>query len=66
MSLRLLLTQEYERIVQKGDCHPDVYVNLGCTYFFLGMYPEADESAMKGLFSLFEIDSLAELRLDDN
>ena len=43
-----------------------MYVNLGCTYFFLGMYPEADESAMKGLFSLFEIDSLAELRLDDN
>lgn len=41
--------EEYQRIVNKGNCHPDVYVNLGCTYFFLGMYPEADESAQKGM-----------------
>ncbi|XP_060569598.1 intraflagellar transport protein 56-like isoform X2 [Ruditapes philippinarum] len=41
--------EEYNRIVSKGNCHPDVFVNLGCTYFFLGMYPEADEAAQKGL-----------------
>ncbi|XP_060569600.1 intraflagellar transport protein 56-like isoform X4 [Ruditapes philippinarum] len=39
--------EEYNRIVSKGNCHPDVFVNLGCTYFFLGMYPEADEAAQK-------------------
>ncbi|WAQ97606.1 IFT56-like protein [Mya arenaria] len=38
---------EYNRITAKGTCHPDVYVNLGCTCFFLGMYPEADEAAQK-------------------
>ncbi|KAL4239394.1 Intraflagellar transport protein 56 [Mactra antiquata] len=41
--------EEYQRITNRGNCHPDTYVNLGCTYFFLGMYPEADDAAQKGL-----------------
>jgi intraflagellar transport protein 56 len=49
-SLNFKYLQEYNRIVSKGNCHPDVFVNLGCTYFFLGMYPEADEAAQKGKF----------------
>lgn len=48
--LNFNILQEYVRIVNKGNCHPDVYVNLGCTYFFLGMYPEADEAAQKGRY----------------
>lgn len=50
VSVHLHFIQEYQRIVSKGNCHPDVYVNLGCTYFFLGMYPEADDAAQKGNF----------------
>uniref|UniRef100_A0A8C5Q178 Intraflagellar transport protein 56 n=1 Tax=Leptobrachium leishanense TaxID=445787 RepID=A0A8C5Q178_9ANUR len=32
-------------------CNPDVWVNLACSYFFLGMYKEAEEAANKVVFS---------------
>eukprot|EP01137_Pigoraptor_chileana_P005442 Opistho-2@2870 len=40
--------EEYQGVVKKGNCDPDVYTYLGCCYFFLGMYEEADEVAKKG------------------
>ncbi|XP_064640455.1 intraflagellar transport protein 56-like isoform X3 [Lineus longissimus] len=40
--------EEYERLTRRDGCHPDVWTNLGCCYFFLGMYPEADEAGAKG------------------
>jgi hypothetical protein len=35
-------------MTRRDGCHPDVWANLGCCYFFLGMYPEADEAGSKG------------------
>ncbi|KAJ8319242.1 hypothetical protein KUTeg_004333 [Tegillarca granosa] len=40
--------EEYERLTKKDSCHPDVWTNLACCYFFLGMYPEADEASQRG------------------
>ncbi|XP_006816824.1 intraflagellar transport protein 56-like [Saccoglossus kowalevskii] len=39
---------EYERMTKKDACHPDVWCNVACCYFFLGMYPEADAATQKG------------------
>uniref|UniRef100_A0A4W3GE76 Intraflagellar transport protein 56 n=1 Tax=Callorhinchus milii TaxID=7868 RepID=A0A4W3GE76_CALMI len=39
--------EEYESLTKKDDCHPDVWVDLACTHFFLGMYKEAEEAATK-------------------
>ncbi|GCB68289.1 hypothetical protein scyTo_0013809 [Scyliorhinus torazame] len=39
--------EEYEALTKNEDCHPDVWVDLACTFFFLGMYKEAEEAAMK-------------------
>ncbi len=40
--------QEYERLTRREGCHPEVWVNLACCYFFLGMYQEAANAAEKG------------------
>uniref|UniRef100_A0A8B9QY12 Intraflagellar transport protein 56 n=1 Tax=Anas platyrhynchos TaxID=8839 RepID=A0A8B9QY12_ANAPL len=40
--------EEYEALTKKTDCNPDVWVNLACTYFFLGMYTQAEQAALKG------------------
>jgi len=40
--------QEYEKITKAGGCHPDMWTYLGCCYFMLGMYQEADKVAQKG------------------
>lgn len=40
--------QEYERLTKAGSCHPDTWTFLGCCYFMLGMYPEADKVSQKG------------------
>ncbi|ELT97163.1 hypothetical protein CAPTEDRAFT_153891 [Capitella teleta] len=40
--------EEYERLTQRDGCHPEVYTFLGCCYFLLGMYQEADAVAEKG------------------
>ena len=37
---------------KKDGCHPEVWTNLACTYFFLGMYKESDDAVRKGIFSL--------------
>lgn len=42
------LFQEYENMTKQPGCNPDVWVNLACTYFFLGMYTQAEEAALKG------------------
>lgn len=42
------LFKEYEDLIKDSACNPDVWVNLACTYFFLGMYTEAEQSALKG------------------
>uniref|UniRef100_A0A493SXB4 Intraflagellar transport protein 56 n=1 Tax=Anas platyrhynchos platyrhynchos TaxID=8840 RepID=A0A493SXB4_ANAPP len=39
--------EEYEALTKKTDCNPDVWVNLACTYFFLGMYTQAEQAALK-------------------
>lgn len=38
---------EYEVLSVKEGINPDVWVNLACCYFFLGMYPQSDEAAKK-------------------
>ncbi|NXP74496.1 IFT56 protein, partial [Ramphastos sulfuratus] len=37
----------YEALTKKPNCSPDVWVNLACTYFFLGMYTQAEQAALK-------------------
>ncbi|NXN94251.1 IFT56 protein, partial [Rhinopomastus cyanomelas] len=39
--------EEYEALTKQPDCNPDVWVNLACTYFFLGMYTQAEQAAVK-------------------
>ncbi|XP_010129438.1 PREDICTED: tetratricopeptide repeat protein 26 [Buceros rhinoceros silvestris] len=38
---------EYETLTKQPACNPDVWVNLACTYFFLGMYTQAEQAALK-------------------
>ncbi|KAL2309119.1 hypothetical protein Nmel_005301 [Mimus melanotis] len=39
--------EEYEALTRQPTCSPDVWVNLACTYFFLGMYTQAEQAALK-------------------
>ncbi|KAK2544207.1 Ttc26 [Columba livia] len=39
--------EEYEALTKQPACNPDVWVNLACTYFFLGMYTQAEQAALK-------------------
>ncbi|NXG32572.1 IFT56 protein, partial [Dromaius novaehollandiae] len=39
--------EEYEALTKKPACNPSVWVNLACTYFFLGMYTQAEQAALK-------------------
>ncbi|PVD38254.1 hypothetical protein C0Q70_00865 [Pomacea canaliculata] len=39
--------EEYERLCKKDGSNPELCLYLACCYFFLGMYPEADESCQK-------------------
>ncbi|XP_021348035.1 intraflagellar transport protein 56-like isoform X3 [Mizuhopecten yessoensis] len=41
--------EEYERMTKHDGCHPDVWINLACCYFFLGMYSESDKAAQRVL-----------------
>ena len=47
-TLSAVSEQEYEKITKAGGCHPDMWTYLGCCYFMLGMYQEADKVAQKG------------------
>ncbi|XP_028395522.1 intraflagellar transport protein 56-like isoform X4 [Dendronephthya gigantea] len=40
--------QEYKELVKGNDEMPEIWINIACCYFFLGMYKEADEAAFKG------------------
>jgi intraflagellar transport protein 56 len=40
--------QEYEGLTNNESCHPDVWINLACCYFMLGMYDEAKAAIDKG------------------
>ncbi|KAA0713364.1 Intraflagellar transport protein 56 [Triplophysa tibetana] len=40
--------EEYKAMTLKPDCPVDVWVYLGCALFFLGLYKEAEEAALKG------------------
>lgn len=42
------LFQEYENAAKEENCNPEVWVNLACTYFFLGMYKQAEAAGFKG------------------
>ena len=57
--------KEYLALTKSEACHPDVWVNLACCYFFLGMYNDADNMAQKGSVreSLFTTLSLPGLNL---
>lgn len=48
------MLQEYEALTKQPDCNPDVWVNLACTYFFLGMYTQAEQAALKGEMYIFD------------
>ncbi|KAF2980255.1 hypothetical protein EK904_008190 [Melospiza melodia maxima] len=39
--------EEYEALTKQATCKPEVWVNLACTYFFLGMYTQAEQAALK-------------------
>ncbi|XP_061627692.1 intraflagellar transport protein 56 isoform X2 [Phyllopteryx taeniolatus] len=39
--------EEYKALTAKPECPPDVWVYLGCAMFFLGLYKEAEEAALK-------------------
>ncbi|XP_062062469.1 intraflagellar transport protein 56 isoform X2 [Lepus europaeus] len=39
--------EEYENAAKEENCNPEVWVNLACTYFFLGMYKQAEEAGFK-------------------
>ncbi|KAL0993062.1 hypothetical protein UPYG_G00102740 [Umbra pygmaea] len=39
--------KEYKTLTEKPECHPDVWVYLACTLFFLGLYKEAEEASLK-------------------
>lgn len=40
--------EEYKTLTLRPDCPVDVWVYLGCALFFLGLYKEAEEAALKG------------------
>uniref|UniRef100_A0A8B9LTT0 Intraflagellar transport protein 56 n=2 Tax=Astyanax mexicanus TaxID=7994 RepID=A0A8B9LTT0_ASTMX len=40
--------EEYKALTLKPDCPAEVWVFLGCALFFLGLYEEAEEMALKG------------------
>ncbi|TRY55617.1 hypothetical protein DNTS_021497 [Danionella cerebrum] len=40
--------EEYKTLTLRPDCPVDVWVFLGCSLFFLGLYKEAEEAALKG------------------
>ncbi|XP_073809013.1 intraflagellar transport protein 56 isoform X1 [Danio rerio] len=40
--------EEYKALTLRPDCPVDVWVYLGCALFFLGLYKEAEEAALKG------------------
>ncbi|XP_026957576.1 intraflagellar transport protein 56 isoform X3 [Sagmatias obliquidens] len=39
--------EEYENATKEENCSPEVWVNLACTYFFLGMYKQAEAAGFK-------------------
>uniref|UniRef100_A0A8C9QVE4 Intraflagellar transport protein 56 n=1 Tax=Spermophilus dauricus TaxID=99837 RepID=A0A8C9QVE4_SPEDA len=47
--------EEYENATKEENCNPEVWVNLACTYFFLGMYKQAEAAGFKGKLILFYI-----------
>jgi len=40
--------ETYQILTQEQNCDPSIHLYLACTYFFLGMYKEADDEAQKG------------------
>uniref|UniRef100_A0A4W4GVU6 Intraflagellar transport protein 56 n=1 Tax=Electrophorus electricus TaxID=8005 RepID=A0A4W4GVU6_ELEEL len=60
--------EEYKSLAARPDCPADVWVYLGCSLFFLGLYKEAEEVAFKGPKSqlqnrlLFHLAHKAELK----
>ncbi|XP_067315108.1 intraflagellar transport protein 56 isoform X1 [Pseudorasbora parva] len=40
--------EEYKALTLRPECPEDVWVYLGCSLFFLGLYKEAEETAIKG------------------
>lgn len=37
----------YEKITKRNSINPEVWLWLACTYFMLGMYPDADDASKK-------------------
>ncbi|XP_054712427.1 intraflagellar transport protein 56-like [Uloborus diversus] len=40
--------EEYNRVLKKSDVPLEIWTYLGCCYFYLGMYKEADTAVAKG------------------
>uniref|UniRef100_A0A2K5EYL5 Intraflagellar transport protein 56 n=1 Tax=Aotus nancymaae TaxID=37293 RepID=A0A2K5EYL5_AOTNA len=43
----ITLLEEYENATKEENCNSEVWVNLACTYFFLGMYKQAEAAGFK-------------------
>uniref|UniRef100_UPI00358E2640 intraflagellar transport protein 56-like n=1 Tax=Myxine glutinosa TaxID=7769 RepID=UPI00358E2640 len=41
----------YRKCLERENCSPEVWIKLACVFFYLGMYKEADETALKGIKS---------------
>lgn len=39
--------EEYEKITKKKSFPPEIWTNLACCYFYLGLYKESDEATQK-------------------
>lgn len=47
LTLPCCRVQLYKELLKRPTINPDWYLYLGCCYFFLGMYAEADAMAQK-------------------
>uniref|UniRef100_A0A667ZFR3 Intraflagellar transport protein 56 n=1 Tax=Myripristis murdjan TaxID=586833 RepID=A0A667ZFR3_9TELE len=39
--------KKYKAMIMKPECPSDVWIYLACTFFYLGLYKEAEEAALK-------------------
>lgn len=47
--ISVLCLQEYQALADLGTSHPDVWIGLACSRFFLGMYKESADATSNGM-----------------
>ncbi|ROL41702.1 Intraflagellar transport protein 56 [Anabarilius grahami] len=50
--------EEYKALTLRPECPEDVWVYLGCSLFFLGLYKEAEEAALKAHLMIMALTAL--------